>query len=62
MTNSAQIIFYDVNGQMIRNVEIKTKGLGQLNVYANDLSNGIYSYTLIVDGKILSTKRMVKQQ
>jgi hypothetical protein len=59
---SAQILFYDTNGLMIKNVAITTTGLGQINVYANDLSNGIYSYTLIVDGKIIATKKMVKQQ
>ncbi len=60
--NSAQILFYDSNGQLIKSVDIKTAGKGQLNVFANDLTNGIYSYTLIVDGKIIATKRMIRQQ
>ena len=60
--NSAQILFYNSVGVMIKTVEIKTTGAGQLNVFANDLSNGIYSYTLIVDSKVIDTKRMVKQQ
>jgi len=59
---AAQILFYDVNGKQIQNVAITTKGKGQLNVYANDLTNGVYSYTLIVDGKIIDTKKMIKQQ
>lgn len=61
-TGFAQLLFYDVNGRQIKSVDITTKGAGQLNVYANDLTNGMYSYTLIVDGKIIDTKRMVKQQ
>ena len=60
--NAAQILFYDVNGKQINSVAITSKGAGQLNVYANDLSNGMYSYTLIVDGQIIDTKKMVKQQ
>ncbi len=60
--SSAQILFYNTNGVMIKSAEIKTAGAGQLNVYANDLSNGIYSYTLVVDGNIIATKKMVKQQ
>jgi hypothetical protein len=60
--NAAQIVFYDVNGKQINSVTITTKGKGALNVYANDLSNGVYSYTLIVDGKVIDTKKMVKQQ
>ena len=59
---NAQILFYDVLGKQINNVVITTRGAGQLNVYANDLTNGVYSYTLIVDGQIVDTKKMVKQQ
>ena len=59
--NSAQILFYDANGKQINSVTITTKGAGQLNVYANDLSNGTYSYTLIVDGAVIDTKKMIKQ-
>ena len=58
----AQLLFYDVNGRQIQNTTITSRGAGQLNVYANDLTNGVYSYTLIVDGKIIDTKKMVKQQ
>lgn len=46
---------------MIKSVDIKSKGIGQLNVFANDLSNGVYSYTLIIDGKPTATKKMVKE-
>jgi hypothetical protein len=60
--SAAQLLFYDINGKQIQNVVITTKGKGQLNVYANDLTNGVYSYTLIVDGKIADTKKMIKQQ
>ena len=28
----------------------------------NDLSNGTYSYTLIIDGAVIATQKMVKQQ
>ncbi|HXB12437.1 MAG TPA: tail fiber domain-containing protein, partial [Bacteroidia bacterium] len=62
INGSAQILFYNSNGVMIKSVDIKNAGQGQLNVYANDLSNGTYSYTLIVDGKIIDTKKMIKQQ
>ncbi|HWY37237.1 MAG TPA: T9SS type A sorting domain-containing protein, partial [Bacteroidia bacterium] len=60
--SAAQILFYDNNGLLIKSVDIKTAGKGQLNVFANDLTNGVYSYTLVVDGKIIATKRMIRQQ
>ncbi|MES2592930.1 MAG: hypothetical protein V4608_13695 [Bacteroidota bacterium] len=34
-------------------------GLG--NVFASDLSSGIYTYTLVVDGKVVEAKKMIKQ-
>ena len=57
--NYAQIIFSDNSGKIIKTVEINEKGNGKLNVYANNLSSGIYSYSIIVDGKVLDTKKMV---
>jgi hypothetical protein len=58
----AQIIFNDMKGQIIKVVDVKTKGHGQLNVFANDLSTGMYSYSLYVDGKLVDTKKMVKTE
>jgi hypothetical protein len=56
----AQLLFYDANGKLIKAVDLNERGKGQINVFANDLSNGIYSYALVVDGQIIDTKRMVK--
>lgn len=57
----AQILFYNAQGKLIQSTELTQKGKGQLNVFASDLTNGIYTYTLVVDGKIIETKKMVKQ-
>jgi hypothetical protein len=56
----AQLLFYDATGKLIKAVDLTGRGNGQINVFANDLSNGIYSYALVVDGQIADTKRMVK--
>jgi hypothetical protein len=56
----AQVLFYDASGRLIKTANIN-KGKGKLNVFANDLANGTYSYTLVVDGKIMDAKKMVKQ-
>lgn len=58
----AQILFYNAQGKLIQSVDLNEKGKGSLNVFASDLSNGIYTYTLVVDGKIVETKKMLKQQ
>lgn len=57
----AQILFYNNLGQVIKVIDIKTRGRGQLNVFANDLTSGMYSYTLFADGKAIATKKMVKE-
>jgi hypothetical protein len=57
---SAQILFYNSKGNVINTVEINTKGEGSLFVYGFDLSSGIYTYSLLVDGKVVETKKMIK--
>jgi hypothetical protein len=56
----AQIHFYDGKGTLINTVDIVERGSGEINVYANDLSSGVYTYSLVADGQIVSTKRMMK--
>ena len=59
----AQMLFYNSEGRLINSTELLAKsGKGQLNVFANDLTNGVYTYTLVVDDKIIDTKRMVKNK
>ena len=43
----------------MKEVEITKTGSGQLNVYAQDLSSGIYTYTLVADGVTIDSKKMV---
>lgn len=57
----AQILFTTNEGKVIRVIEITEKGSGNLNVFANDLTNGIYTYTLVIDGKTIDSKKMIKE-
>jgi hypothetical protein len=59
--NKAQIIFSTITGEVIKTTDIKSAGKGQVNVFASDISSGLYTYTLIVDGKQIETKKMIKQ-
>lgn len=56
----AQMLFYNAEGKLINSVDLQGRGKGRLNVFANDLSNGIYTYTLVADGQVMDSKRMVK--
>ncbi len=57
--NSAQIIIRDNSGHTLKAMNVSGNGKGTLNVDASTLSSGAYSYSLLVDGKLISTKQMV---
>ncbi len=57
----AKIIFTSSTGVIINTVIINERGAGQLEVYSSELSKGLYHYTLVCDGKVIATKKMLKQ-
>ena len=58
---NAKLLFYDMNGRIIKQVDITERGEGKLTMYGENLEKGIYTYSLIADGKLIATKKMVKQ-
>jgi hypothetical protein len=58
----ASIVFYDSYGNPIKTVQLSETGNGTLTITADNLSNGIYSYSLIVNSTVMDTKRMVLQK
>ena len=56
----AQIHFYTNAGIIINSLTITERGNGEIRVFAEDLSSGLYTYSLVADGKIVATKKMVK--
>lgn len=59
--SKAQIIFFNNLGQVIQTVDIKTRGKGKINVFASDLSSGLYNYSLVADGKVIDNKKMMRE-
>ncbi len=55
----ARLIFYTNNGTILKTVQITERGAGSITVYASNLSTGIYTYSLVADGKVADTKKMV---
>lgn len=55
---NAQLLITDLNGKAIKQIALQT-GSGSVNIDASTLASGAYSYTLIVDGKQIATKKMV---
>ncbi len=56
---NAQMIFTDMLGNTIKTAEVKS-GYGVVTVFASNLTTGQYSYSLVIDGKVVESKRMVK--
>src|SRR6266496_735544 len=56
---TAQIIITDKNGKQLKQVNVSGSGNGTVNIDASVLSSGAYNYSLIVDGKVISSKQMV---
>ena len=56
------MVFYDSYGNEIKKVEIKETGAGKIEANAQNLAAGIYSYSLIVNGKVVDTKKMMKNK
>lgn len=59
--SEAELIFYDIRGRIVNQVQINERGNSKMTVYGENLKNGVYTYSLIADGQLISTKKMVKQ-
>lgn len=55
---SAQIIVTTLTGNVLKSVDIAQRGAGQIQIDAGTLVPGSYHYSLIVNGKIVDTKKM----
>lgn len=56
----AKLIFSTADGKVVKSINIKTPGKSSIKVFANDLSKGLYFYTLVIDGTTIETKKMIK--
>lgn len=56
---SATMFIYDMSGKQVRQIDIRERGKVSVAVTAEGLSAGMYLYSLIADGKVVSTKRMI---
>lgn len=61
-TQKANIFIYDLSGKQIQNVPVAERGETNITVYASELGAGMYIYTLVVDGKVVVTRRMIVEK
>ena len=58
-TQTASIFIYDMSGKQMQSRPVTERGETNIIVYASDLSAGMYIYTLVIDGKVIATRRMI---
>jgi hypothetical protein len=56
--NNSEILFYDNQGKLLNKHILNNKGFGKINLKAADLPPGTYVYSLVIDGKMVSSKKM----
>lgn len=59
--NDAKIIFTDMLGKTMKEELLKT-GYGVINVNTQELPNGIYTYSLVINEKVLDVKKMIRNK
>lgn len=55
----AFIVVYNTNGMEVKRYPIKQEGKGSVNILADGLAQGLYFYSLVIDGVKHDTKRMI---
>ncbi|MFA7491791.1 MAG: tail fiber domain-containing protein [Mariniphaga sp.] len=57
--NNAMIYIYNMNGTQLKSIELHQIGEGSIQINGGEFNAGMYLYSLIADGQIIDTKRMI---
>ena len=58
-TQNAALMIYDMSGKQLKQININERGKTSVNITSEGLAAGMYLYSLIADGKVVNTKRMI---
>ena len=58
-TRDAMLMVYDLQGKPVRKFAVAGSGESSVRVQGGELAEGMYIYSLIVNGKVMDTKRMI---
>lgn len=58
-SKSAEILVCDLSGQVKKTISVPNRNHDSIRFTTDGLNNGIYMYSLVVDGEVLATKRIV---
>lgn len=57
--HSASLLITDIQGNPLHQMEIKTRGTGSTEIKTGTLSAGTYFYSLMIEGKVAETRKMI---
>lgn len=56
---NAMICIYDMNGAQLKCIPLELSVQGKITINGNEFKAGMYMYSLITDGQLIDTKRMI---
>ena len=59
---SAFVYVYDLQGKKVQQVNLTARGRQTVQLNATSLADGMYLYSLIADGKVVETRRMIVEK
>ena len=57
--STAILLVHDMNGKQIKRVNIPSRGVSHISVTSDGLTEGTYIYSLLANGKVVATKKMI---
>ncbi len=58
--HSAQLMVVDISGNVLKTYALANSGYGKRVISGSEMAAGMYQYSLLIDGKLIDTKKMVK--
>jgi hypothetical protein len=55
----ASVIVYNLEGKELKSIQVLDRGNTSIRLLGNELNAGMYLYVLLVDGKVIATKRLI---
>ncbi len=55
----ASIQIHSLQGRLLRSIDVSNNAEGRIHVNRKELAAGVYLYSLVVNGKVVATKRLV---
>ena len=56
---SVALLIFDMQGKQVKRIDISDRGTSRITVMGQGLPEGMYLYSLVADGKVVKTRKMI---